>query len=658
MSRDPIFQKSLQDVIKGIRSNKKDTAIFISECIAEIKIELRSAEFFLKAEAVRKLTYLQMLGYNIDWASFAIVEVMSQPRFGHKRIGYLAANQSFNEDTNVILLTTNLFKKEFSNSSNNQYEIGLAINSLANIANKELSRDLIPDLVKLMTNTKPFIRKKSTLAMFKLYVKFPQALRLTFENLKERLDDSESSVISTAVNVICELSHKNPRNYLSLAPKFFNLLTSSSNNWMLIKVVKLLGSLVSEEPRLARKLLEPLATIIKSTGAKSLQYECIYTVLEALTYTKRDDGSDAKNAPEIVNLCSDHLREFIESSDQNLKYLGLVGLVSLMRSNARCIVSHREIILKCLEDDDITIRLKSLELLAGIVSKKSLVDLVHHLLGSLSTCEGAYRDEVISKILQMCSKEKYSLLTDFSWYISILLDLSLIKGSKHGKVVADQMIEISIRVDSIRPFAVESMLSMLLNEKLIMGQARNTVFEVLRAAAWIIGEYSTIITDISLDNKDDDDDNGYWIEGPDSEEVRSIWRGKKLHYLVIKSLLNPSTTNLPTVVQIVYIHAVLKIFSRTCIDCKIDDIAAVISVIRINIGIFLQSLNIEVQERSSSFRYLLNEFNILPMNCHSFAEEEKINKEEETQTNLKLGIMEDLIDFPVFTESSVSLYYY
>lgn len=654
MSIDPIFQKSLQDVIKGIRANKKDAAIFISECIAEIKIELKSTDFFLKAEAVRKITYLQMLGYNIDWAAFAIVEVMSQSRFDHKRIGYLAANQSFNEDTNVILLTTNLFKKEFSNSSNNQYEIGLAINSLANIATKELSRDLIPDLVKLMTHDKSFVRKKATLAMYKLYVQFPQALRLTFENLKERLDDSENSVISTAVNVICELSHKNPKNYLSLAPKFFNLLTSSSNNWMLIKVVKLLGSLVSEEPRLARKLLEPLATIIQSTSAKSLQYECIYTVLEALTYTKREDGSDAKNVPEIVKLCSDHLREFIESSDQNLKYLGLVGLVSLMRSNTKCIIDHRDIILKCLEDDDITIRLKSLELLAGIVSKKSLVDLVQHLLISLKRSEGSYRDEIISKILHMCNRDKYSLISDFAWYISILLDLSLIKGSKHGKVVADQMIEISVKVDSIRPFAVECMLSMLLNEKLIIGQARNTVFEVLRAAAWIIGEYSSIITDISLDIKDDDDDNGYWIEGPDNEEVRSIWRGKKLHYLVIKSLLNPITTNLPTVVQIVYIHAALKIFIRTCIDCNINDISSVIGVIRVHIGVYLQSLNIEVQERASSFRYLLNELNILPINWHSLVEKEKINKEEEAKNNLKFGLTEDLIDFPIFTDSSVS----
>ena len=182
-----------------------------------------------------------MLGYDVSWASFGIVEVMSQHKFSHKRIGYLSANQSFSENTDVILLTTNLFKKEFSLSSQNQYEIGLAINCLANISTHDLARDCISDLVLLLTHSRPYVRKKSVLALYKLYLKYPQGLRLSFENLKQTLEDSDPSVVSTAVNVICELANKNPKNYLPMAPQFFKLLTTSSNNWMLIKVVKLLG---------------------------------------------------------------------------------------------------------------------------------------------------------------------------------------------------------------------------------------------------------------------------------------------------------------------------------------------------------------------------------------------------------------------------------
>ena len=68
-------------------------------------------------------------------------------------------------------------------------------------------------------------------------------------------------------------------------------------------------------------VIEPLSGIVKNTCAKSLQYECIQTITEALIYTKKDDGSDSKHASSSVLLCSTYLKEFIQDSDPNLKYL-------------------------------------------------------------------------------------------------------------------------------------------------------------------------------------------------------------------------------------------------------------------------------------------------------------------------------------------------
>lgn len=50
-----MFEKTLQDVVKGIRANKRDPSDFISTAIAEIKVELRSSDAFIKAQAVRGL---------------------------------------------------------------------------------------------------------------------------------------------------------------------------------------------------------------------------------------------------------------------------------------------------------------------------------------------------------------------------------------------------------------------------------------------------------------------------------------------------------------------------------------------------------------------------------------------------------------------------
>ena len=54
---------------------------------------------------------LDMMGYDMSWASFHIVEAMSSSKAHLKSVGYLGAVQSFNDETDVLMLTTNLLKK-------------------------------------------------------------------------------------------------------------------------------------------------------------------------------------------------------------------------------------------------------------------------------------------------------------------------------------------------------------------------------------------------------------------------------------------------------------------------------------------------------------------------------------------------------------------
>lgn len=65
----------------------------------------------LKATALLKLIYLEMMGHDMSWASFNVLEVMSSAKYHQKRIGYLAAVQSYRPDTEVLMLATNLIKK-------------------------------------------------------------------------------------------------------------------------------------------------------------------------------------------------------------------------------------------------------------------------------------------------------------------------------------------------------------------------------------------------------------------------------------------------------------------------------------------------------------------------------------------------------------------
>jgi len=600
--------------VKGIRTQKRDTVLYISQCIKEIKDEINSKDMFVKANALQKLTFLHMMGYSMSWASFATIEVMSSPRFAQKRIGYLAASQGFTQDTDVILLTTNLLKKELrgANGGTGVYEAGVAINCVSNIVTEELAQDLLPELTNLTSHSQPYVRKKALLCLFKLFLKYPQGLRLTFDKIQDCLNDSNPAVVSCAVNVITELSHTNPRNYLHLAPAFFDLLTNSNNNWMLIKIVKLLGSLVPEEPRLARKLLDPLAGLVRSTPAKSLLFEAAHAMTKCLPYCRKSDGSMPSNTPAIIALCADTFRDFVQEKDQNLKYLGLVGFGSLVQTAPKILSTnnYRSLILTCLSDEDVTIRSRALGLLPSMASRKNLVELVGQLLKHVAIATGTYKLDLVSKVIEMCSGEKYALLQDFQWYLNMLFQLGHMRGlDPHGELLRSQICDIALRVLPIRAYAVKRSLDVLLegnndddaSNDIDNGRGKHIMPEINPTLAWIVGEYSDLLpTAVTMDS------DAVYIYNEDSEGP---------YHSVLQAITAPSNSqNQSAATQSIYLQASLKIFAATCSNPQVSDIEveSCLHTVFCNLGAFIESTDVEVRERAVTLKGLLVALQLTP----------------------------------------------
>lgn len=478
-----MFDKNLTDLVRGIRNNKDNEAKYIAQCMEEIKVELRQDNISVKSNAVAKLTYLQMLGYDISWAIFNIIEVMSSNKFTYKRIGYLAASQSFHADSELLMLTTNMIRKDLN--AQNQYEAGLALSGLSCFISHDLARDLANDIMTLMSSTKPYLRMKAVLMMYKVFLRYPEALRPAFPKLKEKLEDPDPGVQSAAVNVVCELARKNPKNYLSLAPVFFKLMTTSTNNWMLIKIIKLFGALTPLEPRLGKKLIEPLTNLIHSTSAMSLLYECINTVIAVLISISSGMPGHAAS----VQLCVQKLRILIEDSDQNLKYLGLLAMSRILKSHPKSVQAHKDLVLACLDDKDESIRLRALGLLYGMVSKKNLMEIVKKLMVHMERAEGTlYRDELLTRMIEICSQNNYQHVVDFEWYVTVLAELTEMETSaKHGCIIAGQLTEVGARVTDVRAFAARECAAICARAAATPpGPASR---EVLYAAAYVLAEY-------------------------------------------------------------------------------------------------------------------------------------------------------------------------
>lgn len=89
------------------------------------------------------------------------------------------------------------------------------------------------------------------------------------------------------------------------------------------------------------------------------------------------------------------------------------------------------------------------ENLVGIIDRFSKV------LASSNTAD-ADHSEICLQILSICSSNNYKLVTDFEWYVGLLIELSQCNCGQAEQVIADQIIDLSVRVPQLVPFLVVS----------------------------------------------------------------------------------------------------------------------------------------------------------------------------------------------------------
>ncbi|CAN8096070.1 unnamed protein product [Discula destructiva] len=504
----------------------------------------------LKATALLKLCYLEMMGHDMSWASFNVLEVMSSAKIQQKRIGYLAAVQSFRSDTEVLMLATNLIKKDLASPS--ATTIILPITVLPHVINPSLALSTLSDLLPRLTSSNPSIRKKTIVTLYRLALVYPETLRAAWPQIKERLmaPDEDPSVTAAIVNVVCELGWRRPHDFLPLAPRLFELLVDGGNNWMAIKLIKLFATLTPLEPRLVRKLLPPLTDLIRTTPAMSLLYECINGIIQGGILGEADDNSGRE---EIASLCVNKLRGMIMvDGDPNLKYVALLAFNKIVTTHPFLVAEQEDVIMECIDSPDITIRIQALNLVRGMVSSDNLMSIVGRLMRQLksSTASGRqsahphelgsdddadaevaidprekeaeqapplpddYKIEVIERVLTMCSQGNYSNVVDFEWYVDILMQLvrmapvprqldddldqngtsTKLSAGGISEKIGNELRSVAVKVTAIRPAAVNAAELILRQFAAESTSAQPLTSGALGPLAWMVGEYCEQVT--------------------------------------------------------------------------------------------------------------------------------------------------------------------
>ncbi|PWA64460.1 Adaptor protein complex AP-3, delta subunit [Artemisia annua] len=512
---ETLFQRTVDDLIKGIRLHNPGSAqsSFISKSLDEIRREIKSTDLATKSIAVNKLTYLHSL-HNIDisFAAFHAVELTSSPIFNFKKIGYLAASLSFSPSTDVILLLTNQLRKDLTSA--NVHDVSLALECISAICTVDIARDLTPDVFNLMTSSKNIVKKKAIACLLKVFSQFPDAVRVCFKRLVENLEKNDDQMLAATVGVFCELCSKEPRAYLPLAPELYRILVECRNNWVLIKVLKIFEKLAKLEPRLAKKVVEPICDVMKRSEAKSLVFECVRTIVSSFYEYEF-----------AVKLAVGKIREFLLESDLNLRYLGLQGLLIVGQHHLWAVLENKEIVIKSLSDVDRNIKVEALRLVMSMVSEDNVVEICRVLIGYALKSDPEFCNEILRSMLLTCSSNVYEIVNDFDWYVSLLGEMSRIPHCQNGEEIEYQLIDIGMRVKDVRPELVRVGRDLLIDPALL---GNPFIHRILSAAAWVSGEYVRFSRNPSE---------------------------------IMEALLQPRTNLLPPSIRAVYIHSAFKVLS-------------------------------------------------------------------------------------------------
>ncbi|SGZ40134.1 uncharacterized protein HGUI_02334 [Hanseniaspora guilliermondii] len=497
-----LFQKSLHDLIVSIRACQKDPLALsetLDNVLKECKQEVISSNMHKKSTAILKLTYLEMYGYDMTWCSFHVLEAMSSSDFQQKRIGYLAAQQAFRNDPDMLILATNCLKKDLN--SYKKLDIGIAISGVSSIVTTNLAKDISEDLFRISRHGDPYIRKKATAALGKLFLQYPEALRDNLDGFFQLLQDPDDSVVLVALGVIYEICRINPSPFMKYMPFFYDLFAELENKiWMIITLLKIFTILAKHEPKLKQKLL-PVIESLMDHSADSLKYECYNCIVSGGLIYKEDY--------ELSNVILTELQNFCISRDPNLRYVSCLLFHKIALINTEFISSddkYETLILNFLEDPDIVIRSKAIDLLEPILNSNNIESIVKGLIQSFQEDETKkattpeYKLTVMNTLLHLFTQKNYINISDFNWYVdTIVLFLNELASLKKCidldvlpliREIGVQLSNVCLKIPDLREYTLFKFLELIINE-----ETYESYSLVLKYAYWCIGEYADDISD-------------------------------------------------------------------------------------------------------------------------------------------------------------------
>lgn len=300
----------------------------------------------------------------MSWTAFSILELISSPKYSHKRLGCLLGSLILPHNLDLAILGTSQIKKTFV--AKNPYEICSAISLASAICTREIGNCLEDDLARLLTHSKSCVRRKGCLLARRILLSSPESGERIAKLLVEKLKDDDTGVLIAAAASLLDCANVRPLLLVEAIPSLYKLL-DNKNNWLVIKAIQGLCALLKAEKRLYTKLGERLLSLLDVTKALSTEMEIYKQIVKHFP-----------TVPELIAKVKGKVGNYVENSDANVKYNGLIILKQLLPLNKDLLIIYKDKLVKMFVSGDGAIKTRTLEILGeNVLSPYPLVHQVH-----------------------------------------------------------------------------------------------------------------------------------------------------------------------------------------------------------------------------------------------------------------------------------------
>ncbi|KAK4541405.1 hypothetical protein LTR36_008006 [Oleoguttula mirabilis] len=486
---------SLKQFIRNVRASKTiaDERAVVQKESAAIRASFReeSHNSDVRRNNVAKLLYLFTLGERTHFGQIECLKLLASPRFADKRLGYLGTMLLLDENQEVLTLVTNSLKNDLNH--NNQYIVGLALCTLGNIASVEMSRDLFPEVETILSSSNPYIRRKAALCAMRICRKVPDLQEHFIDKAKLLLNDRNHGVLLTGLTLVismCEADEEEGGEQgvveifrpltVSLVKVLKGLsqsgyapehdVTGITDPFLQVKILRLLRVLGRGDAQTSEQINDILAQVATNTESSknvgnSILYEAVLTILDI----EADSGLRVLG----VNI----LGKFLTNKDNNIRYVALNTLIKVVAIEPNAVQRHRNTILDCLRDPDISIRRRALDLSFTLVNESNVRVLIRELLAFLEVADNEFKPILTSQIGVAADR----FAPNKRWHVDTMLRVLKLAGNYVKEQILSSFVRLIATTPELQTYCAQKLYAALKED--ISQEGLNL------AGTWVIGEY-------------------------------------------------------------------------------------------------------------------------------------------------------------------------